>query len=79
MIARRALFIAAILMMLFVRPASAQVDCSQCHPDLAQGKSVHAAVAMGCDSCHSAIHAVAGFTSTKLSMIDSLDDRFCIE
>jgi predicted CXXCH cytochrome family protein len=38
--------------------ASAQgPDCQMCHPDLAQGKSVHAAVGMGCTVCHSGVDA----------------------
>jgi predicted CXXCH cytochrome family protein len=38
-------------------PSSAEDECLQCHEELAQGKSVHAAVAMGCVTCHSAIDA----------------------
>lgn len=32
-----------------------EVDCSMCHGDLAGQKVVHAAVAMGCPSCHTGI------------------------
>ena len=38
-------------------PSSAEEDCLQCHEELAKRKSVHAAVAMGCTTCHSAIDA----------------------
>jgi len=38
-------------------PSSAEDDCLQCHEQLAMGASVHAAVAMGCATCHSAIDA----------------------
>jgi len=37
--------------------SSAEVDCLQCHEDLTKGKSVHAAVSMGCTSCHTAVDA----------------------
>lgn len=36
---------------------AAEIDCMQCHSDIAQGKTVHAAVATGCTSCHTAIDA----------------------
>jgi predicted CXXCH cytochrome family protein len=32
-------------------------NCGTCHEALSTGKSVHAAVSMGCASCHSAINA----------------------
>lgn len=35
------------------------VDCAMCHPEKAQGKSVHPVVAMGCTSCHTAVDASA--------------------
>jgi predicted CXXCH cytochrome family protein len=38
-------------------PSYAEDDCLQCHEELAKGTSVHAAVAMGCSTCHSAIDA----------------------
>jgi predicted CXXCH cytochrome family protein len=38
-------------------PSYAQNDCLQCHEELTKGKNVHAAVAMGCTTCHSAIDA----------------------
>jgi predicted CXXCH cytochrome family protein len=37
--------------------ASAEIDCLQCHEDLTKGKSVHAAVSMGCTTCHAAVDA----------------------
>lgn len=47
-----------LLIFLFSAPLSAQeADCLQCHGDLAQGKSVHAAVAMGCSLCHTGVDA----------------------
>lgn len=36
---------------------AAEVDCLMCHPDLSSGKSVHAAVNMGCAICHSGVDA----------------------
>jgi predicted CXXCH cytochrome family protein len=40
--------------------ASAQkVDCLECHSDLTKGKVVHAAVQMGCESCHTGVDASA--------------------
>jgi predicted CXXCH cytochrome family protein len=33
------------------------VDCSMCHPDLARKKTVHAAVNMGCPTCHANLNA----------------------
>ena len=50
------LFLASLLF-LAAPPSSAADDCLQCHEELAQGTSVHAAVAMGCSTCHSAIDA----------------------
>lgn len=35
----------------------AEVDCSMCHGDLAKDKVVHAAVQMGCPTCHAGIDA----------------------
>ena len=37
--------------------ATPAIDCLQCHGDLERGKSVHPALAMGCETCHSAIDA----------------------
>ncbi len=39
------------------RPEAKEIDCLECHADLAQGKTVHPAVAMGCATCHAAIDA----------------------
>lgn len=39
------------------KAAYGEVDCLMCHSDLAKKKTVHAAVQMGCPSCHSAIDA----------------------
>ena len=36
---------------------SAEIDCLQCHEELTKGKSVHAAVSMGCTTCHAAVDA----------------------
>ncbi len=45
------------LLLLFLPGLSdAEMQCSDCHPDKSEGASVHAAVAMGCDSCHSGSH-----------------------
>jgi predicted CXXCH cytochrome family protein len=37
--------------------SAAEINCLECHGDLAQGKSVHAAVSMGCTACHTAVDA----------------------
>jgi predicted CXXCH cytochrome family protein len=37
--------------------SSAEIDCLQCHEELTKGKSVHAAVSMGCTTCHTAVDA----------------------
>ncbi len=37
--------------------AAAEINCLECHGDLAQGTSVHAALSMGCPTCHSAVDA----------------------
>jgi len=52
-------FLFVFLASLFIAapPAFAEDECLQCHEELTQGKSVHAAVAMGCPTCHSAIDA----------------------
>ena len=34
-----------------------KVECSECHDELERGKSVHPAISMGCDSCHTAVDA----------------------
>lgn len=39
------------------RSAHGEVDCLTCHGDLAKKKVVHAALQMGCPTCHSAIDA----------------------
>ncbi len=49
---------AAIL--LPVGAARAQkVDCLECHKDLTEGKVVHPAVQMGCQSCHTGVDATS--------------------
>ncbi len=40
------------------RAKTEEVDCSICHGDLADKKVVHAAVQMGCPSCHSGIAGI---------------------
>jgi len=49
----------SVLFLLFMSSpvSSAGIDCFQCHEELTKGKSVHAAVAMGCPTCHTAIDA----------------------
>jgi predicted CXXCH cytochrome family protein len=53
--------IAAIMLFLsgfFVGGVRAEsVDCSICHPDLAKKKVIHAAVSMGCETCHASLNA----------------------
>jgi predicted CXXCH cytochrome family protein len=48
----------AALALCGVMPATAEeVDCSMCHLDLAKKKVVHAAVSMGCPTCHTSLNA----------------------
>jgi predicted CXXCH cytochrome family protein len=51
--------LAGVFLVLFApgHAAAAGIDCLQCHGDLAQGKSVHPAVSMGCEACHTAVDA----------------------
>ncbi len=48
-----------ILASLFIPSAafSAEIDCLRCHKKLIQEKTVHAAVQMGCPTCHTGIDA----------------------
>ncbi len=57
-----------------VKPLFAEsVDCSMCHPDLAKKKTVHAAIGMGCATCHTNLnvsevpHKVTGKVPKGLS------------
>jgi predicted CXXCH cytochrome family protein len=52
-------FVFSLMFLLFLssRALSAEIDCLQCHEDLTKGKSVHAAVSMGCTACHTAVDA----------------------
>jgi predicted CXXCH cytochrome family protein len=52
-------FVLSIMFLLFLssRASSAGVDCLRCHEELTKGKSVHAALSMGCPTCHTAIDA----------------------
>lgn len=38
-------------------PAEKPLPCEMCHPDRTEGKVVHAALKMGCITCHSAVDA----------------------
>jgi predicted CXXCH cytochrome family protein len=50
--------LAVLLLAGGMQTASAEdVDCSMCHPDLAKKKVVHAAVSMGCPTCHASLNA----------------------
>ena len=46
-----------ILMLLTGTAVGQQESCLDCHPDKKEGKIVHAAISMGCASCHSGTHA----------------------
>jgi predicted CXXCH cytochrome family protein len=48
--------ILAILLLPF-HSFAVEINCIECHGGLTQGTSVHAAVSMGCPTCHSAIDA----------------------
>jgi predicted CXXCH cytochrome family protein len=58
---KRDMRIAVIMLFLFMAllssSAAAAQSCLDCHGDLIEGKTAHQAVAMGCESCHSAIDA----------------------
>lgn len=62
-IARALSFIAAVCLSAHASQVFAaatettKIDCLMCHEDLTKGPSVHAAVQMGCEACHSAINA----------------------
>ncbi len=45
------------LLVLSSRAPAAEIDCLQCHEEVTKGKSVHAAVSMGCTTCHTAVDA----------------------
>jgi predicted CXXCH cytochrome family protein len=55
----KTIFALSILFLLFLssRASSTEIDCLQCHEELTKGKSVHAAVSMGCTTCHTAVDA----------------------
>lgn len=50
-----------------------EIDCLMCHADKSKGKSLHAAVSMGCNNCHSGIdasempHKITGATKGLLT------------
>lgn len=46
-----------ILSIICLASQAAAEDCLMCHPNLKEGKSVHAAVSMGCATCHTGIDA----------------------
>lgn len=50
------LFIAG-LAFIFDNTCYGEVDCQACHPDLSGKKAVHAAVQLGCATCHTGIDA----------------------
>jgi predicted CXXCH cytochrome family protein len=55
------------------RPAQAEADCMSCHEALSKEKVVHAALQMGCPTCHTSIdtkdipHKITGTTAKGLS------------
>lgn len=50
--------IMAFFLYLFPAPAcAADIDCLKCHAKLTKGPVVHAAVSMGCTTCHTGINA----------------------
>lgn len=52
-------FIPAIVLFLANSAASETINCLDCHKDLTEGRVVHAAVQMGCESCHTGVDASA--------------------
>lgn len=55
---RLQLLISLALLIIAASSAGAETsDCRQCHGKLAGGKFVHAAVIMGCQSCHTGVDA----------------------
>lgn len=62
------LFLLGIALGLAASVSAQKVDCLECHKDLTQGKIVHAAIQMGCDTCHTGVDASSiphKFTGTK--------------
>lgn len=54
----RCTLFAFFLLLLAHSPAfSAEINCLDCHDELAKGKSVHKALEMGCTACHEGIDA----------------------
>ena len=57
---RAATLLAGCIMALFLfssNAPAADVDCLKCHSKLTKGSVVHAAISMGCTTCHTAIDA----------------------
>ncbi|MDH4162304.1 MAG: cytochrome c3 family protein [Nitrospirota bacterium] len=49
----------AVTILIYIAGTAAgqQEPCLDCHPDKQEGKVVHAAISMGCASCHSGTHS----------------------
>ncbi len=68
-------FSAGLLLMIFfaVAAGAEEINCIICHEQLTKGQSVHAAVQMGCPTCHTAVdastvpHKLQGKTAKGLS------------
>lgn len=56
-IMKKLIFIVTAFLLLGLSNAYAEETCQMCHPEKAEGKSVHPAVAMGCTSCHANVNA----------------------
>lgn len=53
------MIITGVCLLLFLPAPDAGADqpCLDCHPSIQAGETVHAALGMGCESCHSAVDA----------------------
>lgn len=47
----------SLFIMIPLSASAADVDCLKCHNDLTKGKFVHAALSMGCTTCHTHVNA----------------------
>ena len=56
-VVRSTLFTIAMALLVQSAALSAEINCLECHDDLAKEKNVHPALQMGCTACHSGIDA----------------------
>ena len=51
--------VSGVVLLLANSALAQKINCLECHKDLTEGKVVHAAVQMGCESCHTGVDASA--------------------